>query len=119
MSVRVLHCDDSEAYRRLVFEMLADEPGIEHAGDAADAADAVRAAVATRPDVILLDLRFDPQAGDVPALLRAAAPGAALVVLSGLPDDGSVAADGYVSKSAPFDELVAAIRGARRMDDSP
>ena len=54
--VRVFHCDDSEAFRVLVREVLAEAPDLELVGAAATAQAAVDGVRATAPDVVLLDL---------------------------------------------------------------
>jgi chemotaxis response regulator CheB len=51
MTVRVLHCDDSEAFRVLVREMLHDEDGIDLVGEADGAESAIAQARALAPDV--------------------------------------------------------------------
>jgi DNA-binding NarL/FixJ family response regulator len=83
MAVRVLHCDDSEAFRVLVREMLRDEDGIEVVGEANGSESAIAQARALEPDVVLLDLRGGDLSEDLPARVVAAAPGARIVVLSG------------------------------------
>jgi DNA-binding NarL/FixJ family response regulator len=111
MAVRVLHCDDSEAFRVLVREMLRDEPGIELVGDVADAHAALAAARDLRPDVVLLDLRGGDLAPDLPERIAAAAPGIAIVVLSGWIgpiDETHVAA--RLAKDVEFAELAATLR---------
>ena len=117
MAIRVLHCDDSDAFRLLVREMLSDEEGIEIAGDAVDADGAVAAARALHPDVVLLDLRGGDLGPELIARLATAAPGTAIVVLSGWAgpvDETHVAA--RLSKDVGFAELAATLRrvgGAR------
>jgi DNA-binding NarL/FixJ family response regulator len=111
MAVRVLHCDDSEAFRVLVREMLRDEEGIELVAEAADAEAAIADTVDLRPDVVLLDLRGGDLTPDLPERIAAAAPGVAIVVLSGWMgpiDETHVTA--RLGKDVEFDELAATLR---------
>ena len=112
-SIRVLHCDDSAAYRRLVAEMLVVQPDLEVVAQAHDGAGLLTAAAGCDPDIVLLDASIDGVDGPLLARLRALAPKARLVTLSGLEPDGSPLAavsDAYVRKSASFDDLSAVLR---------
>ena len=115
MGIRVFHCDDSEAFTRLVAFWLAEHPDIEHVGQAHSADGALAALPAADPDVVLLDTMGEP--GDVSLLhaIRAAVPAAAVIVYSGyvpLMQEGALGdgADAYLAKSDEEDELVATIR---------
>jgi DNA-binding NarL/FixJ family response regulator len=105
--VRVLHCDDSTAFRALIRAELEDDADIEIVAEAADVDRAVSLAGETRPDVVLLDL-LDVERDAVGELARVA-PGVRVVVLSGHPREygesrrGGAAA--YVEKDAPIAEL--------------
>jgi DNA-binding NarL/FixJ family response regulator len=115
MGIRVFHCDDSEAFTRLVRFWLAEHPDIEHVG-AAHASDAALAALpGARPDVVLLDTMGVPGDDSLLLRIRAAVPDAAVVVYSGyvrLMREGELgdAADAYLHKSDEEGELVATIR---------
>jgi DNA-binding NarL/FixJ family response regulator len=121
MAVRVFHCDDSDAFRVLLAELLADEPGIELVGQAGDRAATVAGVARTRPDVILLDLRGGDLGPGLVGEVRAAAPDAAIVVLSGW--DGPIDEDGLAArldKGVSPEDLARTIRAAasgRRMID--
>jgi len=109
--VRVFHCDDSEAYRVLVREVLADAPDIELVGAAASAQATLDGVRDARPDVVLLDLRGQDLGPATVGRVRAAVPDARIVVLSGWPgeiDAGPI--DARVSKDDALDELVPTIR---------
>jgi two-component system, NarL family, response regulator DesR len=105
--IRVLHCDDSAAFRALIQAELEDDVDIEIVGEAPDVDGAVRVAAETRPDVVLLDLLDVDR--DVVGELRTVAPAVRVVVLSGHPREygegrrGGAAA--YVEKDAPIAEL--------------
>ncbi|GAB2877139.1 response regulator [Nocardioides pacificus] len=58
MTVRVLVVDDQALIRSGLTALLAAAPGFEPVGEAADGADAVALAAATRPDVVLMDIRM-------------------------------------------------------------
>jgi DNA-binding NarL/FixJ family response regulator len=115
MAIRVFHCDDSEAFTRLVTYWLAEHPDIEHVGDAGSAEAAVAALPAAQPDVILLDTLGRP--GDAALLnsIRGAAPYARVIVYSGyvrlLQEDAlGERADAYLQKGDDEAALVALIR---------
>ena len=116
MAIRVFHCDDSEAFTRLVAFWLAEHPDLEHVG-AAHTSDAALAALRVRPDVVLLDTMGVPGDDSLLQRIRAVVPDAAVVVYSGyvrLMQEGELgsAADAYLQKSDDEGELVATIRRA-------
>ncbi|MEA2145849.1 MAG: hypothetical protein QOG59_1436 [Solirubrobacteraceae bacterium] len=104
--VRVFHCDDSSAFRILVREMLTDLGGIDLVGEASSLDEAVSALPTAHADVVLVDLFAQDREHELLATLRKAAPGARMLIYTGMPD-GSVpdGAEGHVHKSAPFEEL--------------
>jgi len=113
-TISVLHCDDSEAYRLLIAEMVGNRDDIEFVGEASDGAGAERLASELQPEVILLDARMHGSDAQLVNRLRMRVPGVKVIVLSGVePDPGSVAehADAFVHKSAPFDAVAEAISG--------
>jgi chemotaxis response regulator CheB len=55
MTVRVLLVDDDAELRWVVARLLSDIPDVRVVGEAADGADAVRTALLTDPDVVVLD----------------------------------------------------------------
>jgi DNA-binding NarL/FixJ family response regulator len=81
--IRIFHCDDSEAFTRLVGHWLADHPEFEHVGAAHSGEEAVAALAAARPDVVLLDTMGSPGDRALLKAIREAAPQAAVVVYSG------------------------------------
>ena len=116
--VRVLVVDDVSGLRLVVRHTLERHPGFTIVGEAADGAESVRVAAETQPDIILLDVDM-PGVNGIDALpeLRAAAPGAKVIVLSGLtrqPTESlarTAGAVGYLEKGIRarrlVDELVA------------
>jgi len=113
--IRLFHCDDSNAMRLLVREQFAADGRVEVVGGAAEPRGAVAGAAAAQPDVVLLDLLDPDNADQLVCDLRAAAPGARIVVYSGYPASAARiahgGADAYVEKSAPFSELQRAVLG--------
>jgi DNA-binding NarL/FixJ family response regulator len=115
MGIRVFHCDDSEAFTRLVAFWLAEHPDIEHVGSARTAESAVAALPGAHPDVVLLDTMGRPGDGALLGSIRSAAPQARVIVYSGyvrLMHEGALGlqADGYLEKGDDDRALVALIR---------
>lgn len=116
--IRLLIADDHPVVRAGLVGLLTDEPGFEVVGEASDGDQAVRIAQATRPDVVLMDLRM-PGVDGVAATGRIAAfaPDAprVLILTTYESDDQILAAieagaSGYLLKAAPQDEILAGIR---------
>src|SRR3954471_12741670 len=81
--IRVLLCDDHAVVREGLARLLESTDGIDVVGSAADGEEGVAAAVALRPDVILMDLAM-PNVDGVAATRRISTggPGAQVVVLT-------------------------------------
>ena len=115
MGIRVFHCDDSEAFTRLVSFWLSEHDDIEYAGQAHTAESALAALPAARPDVILLDTLGRPGDDSLLLAVREAAPGAKVIVYSGyvrLMQEGALGdqADAYLEKGDDEGPLLQAIR---------
>ena len=115
MGIRVFHCDDSEAFTRLVAFWLAEHDDIEHVGQAHTAAAALAALGAAQPDVVLLDTLGKPGDDTLLEAIRGIAPGAKVIVYSGyvrLMQRGTLGetADGYLEKGDEDGPLLDAIR---------
>jgi DNA-binding NarL/FixJ family response regulator len=110
--MRVFHCDDSDAYRRLLELSLADSEEIDVVGGAGDRASVLEGISETQPDVVLLDAIAPDFGTDLVGEILQAVPGARVVVLSGLPEaraeDDRIAA--FVTKDASFGELEDVLR---------
>jgi DNA-binding NarL/FixJ family response regulator len=118
-TVRILLADDHALVREGLRQLLADEPGFEIAGEAADAAEAVEAATRLEPDVVLLDILM-PGGSGIEALrrIRRRSPGVRVVMLTSVAEERAVVeaiqagAAGYLLKDVSRAELVRAIRDA-------
>ena len=117
--IRVLVCDDVEAFRALMRYTLEEDPGIEVVGEAADGMAAIGAAERLQPDVVLLDLTMPVLDGidAIPAVLERA-PGTRVVALSGWGAErmaGAAMQQGafaYVEKTDDVQAIRAAVRAA-------
>lgn len=116
--IRVLVVDDHPVVRSGLTGLLESLPGFEVVGAVADGPAAVREAVLTRPDVVLLDLQM-PGGDGLTALreLGRVAPQVRVCVLTMFADDDSLVsavragAHGYLLKGAEQDEIERAVRG--------
>lgn len=114
--LRLLIVDDHPIWRNGVARDLADL-GFQVVGTAGDGAQAVRIAMAVRPDVVLLDLNLpDLPGAEVIRRLKAAHPSVRVLMLSASAEKQDVldavtaGASGYVLKSAELRELAEAVR---------
>ena len=120
MAERVLIVDDHPLTREALAGLLA-QHGFDVVGQAASGEEAIEQARELEPELVLLDLSM-PGLGGLGALplLRAAAPGCEVVVLtaSGTEDNllGAIRAGaaGYLLKSEPPERIVDFLRGVAR-----
>ena len=119
--ISVLLVDDHPVVIEGLRKVLATTPDISVTGEARDASSAIDRAKALRPDVILLDLRM-PGASGIQTVRRLREQGTtpAVIILTSYGDQAYVrqaleaGADGYLLKSTPPEQLIAAIRAASR-----
>ena len=117
--IRVLIVDDHHLVRAGLVTLLGAAPDIQVAGEAADGEQALAAAAATGPDVVLMDLSM-PVLDGVAATRRLLAerPGTRVVALTSFSDRQRVTdilaagATGYVLKDCRPEDLLAAVRAA-------
>jgi DNA-binding NarL/FixJ family response regulator len=116
--IRVLLADDQALVRGGFRSILEGQPDMDVVGEAADGAEAVELAVATRPDVVVMDIRM-PRLDGIAAtrlLLERHASTARVLVLTTFNQEAYVydalraGASGFLLKSAPPRELAGAIR---------
>jgi len=122
MTIRVLVVDDQPIARAGIAAMLDAELDIDVVGQSADGEDAVRDALALRPDVVVTDIRM-PRLDGISATRRILAEIACAVVLITTFDDDeylfdgiSAGASGFLLKDSGPDLLAAAVRSAARGD---
>ncbi len=113
---RILIVDDSEDMRVLLRMRLKSLETCEVVGEAADGEEAVSQSAALQPDLVLLDLAMPRMDGlQALPLIRKAAPGARIIVLSGFAQQAmshqamTAGADKYLEKGSAGRELAAAI----------
>lgn len=112
--IRLLLADDQVLVRRGLRMILETEPDFHVVAEAADGQEALDAAATHRPDVILMDLRM-PNLDGIAAIERLPAE-AKVLVLTTFSADAQVyaalraGASGYLLKTAPPEQLVAAVR---------
>ena len=114
--VRVVLADDHPVVRDGLRLLFASLPEVEVVGEAATGRQAVREAVLTQPDVVVMDLRMpDTDGVEATRELRRVAPGVAVLILTMMDDDDSLfaairaGARGYVLKGASQEEIARAI----------
>lgn len=86
--IRVLLCEDSLGFRMLASAWLEDAVDMDLVGVAETGAEAIRLAAELKPQVALLDhLLPDADSSTLVASLRDAAPGIAIALVSGMPNE--------------------------------
>jgi DNA-binding NarL/FixJ family response regulator len=118
--LRVAVIDDHPLFRDAVVRALTGAGGIEIVGEGATAADALRIAQGSTPDVILLEIHLP--GGWIEAATRIARvrPNVCVVVLTASEDEKDltsalqVGAKGYISKDSTGPELVETVRSIAR-----
>ena len=119
--IRILLADDHTVVRRGLRLLLEGQPEFSVVAEASDGKQAVDAAQASRPDVVVLDIAMPNLNGiDAAQRILASNPGVAIVVLSMHSDEGSVlralkaGAKGYLLKDAAEGDLIEAIKTVTR-----
>jgi len=123
MSLRILVVDDHGVLRAGLRAILGDETNYEVVGEAGTSDEALRAAIALKPDIVLLDLSLPGIGGiEVTRRLHEKLPGTKVLILT-VHEDAALlrealkaGAAGYVIKRALEAELLAAIEATQRGD---
>ncbi|MBO3748556.1 response regulator transcription factor [Streptosporangiaceae bacterium NEAU-GS5] len=115
--IKVLLAEDQTMMRGALALLLGLEDDIEIVAQVADGASVVDTAVATRPDVALLDIELPGKSGlDAAAELRGRLPGCRVLILTTFGRPGylrramEAGAYGFLVKDGPVEELAKAIR---------
>jgi len=121
MGVRVVIVDDHSVVREGLRALLASAGGFEVVECVGTAAEAIRSATTTRPDVLVLDVGLPDGSGiEVVRQVRRAAPDVAILMLTMFDDETTVTsamhagAMGYLPKGADPDDIVSAIHTVSR-----
>jgi DNA-binding NarL/FixJ family response regulator len=119
--ITVVLADDHPAFRSGLRFMLAQSPGVEVVGEAADGHDVVRLARELTPDVVVMDVNMPGMNGiDATRQIVAEQPHIGVLVLTMLEDDESVfqamraGARGYLLKGADQDDIERAVAAVAR-----
>ncbi|HIJ89500.1 MAG: response regulator transcription factor [Desulfobulbaceae bacterium] len=114
--LKILLADDHAVVRHGMRQLIANHPGMEVVGEAADGGEVVPKAKKLLPDVILLDISMPRLNGlEVVPLLKEAVPDSKVVIFSMYDKDAYVhqalasGAVGFVLKTDSGDEVIAAI----------
>ncbi|WP_323372896.1 response regulator transcription factor [Tumebacillus lacus] len=118
MAIKLLIADDHAIVRSGLSMLIGSHADLEVVGTAADGREAVEKALALRPDLVLMDLSMPPGENGLSATsrLKEAAPEIEVLVLTMHDDEEylfrvlQAGASGFILKSAPDQDLIAAIR---------
>jgi PAS domain S-box-containing protein len=117
-TLRVLLADDHEIVRQGLVSLLSDEDAVEIVGEATNGREAVNLADRLRPDVVIMDVSMPVMSGvEATRQIKSELPQTRIIALS-MWEQSEVrekmyraGAESYVLKTAPSEELLAAIRG--------
>ncbi|MFD6351283.1 response regulator [Nocardia tengchongensis] len=122
MTITVLIADDHTVFRSGLRAVVDAHPDLECVAEVGDGRAAIEAAARTHPDVAILDVRMPKLDGLAATEAIVAAGGTRVLVLTTYDSEAnlhralSAGASGFLLKSLPPEELVAAIRVAVRGD---
>lgn len=118
--IRVLVADDHEVMRKGLVGMLQQQEGIAVVGEAGDGEQALREARRLRPHVVIMDVSMPGMNGvESTRLIRTEMPEMRVIGLSMHSKDvmsermQAAGAERYLSKDAPIEDLLAAIRNVK------
>jgi PAS domain S-box-containing protein len=118
---RTVIADDDPVFRQALAELISGEPQLELVGEAVDHPDAIRLAISTHPQVVLLDVRMPggPATATVRAI-RDRSPTSQVLVLTAYEDAESAVellnagAAGYLVKGVAQEEILEGVARAVR-----
>ncbi|RME40971.1 MAG: DNA-binding response regulator [Caldilineae bacterium] len=119
--IRILLVDDHALVREGVRRILAEQPGLEVVGEAANGQQALNLTASLKPDVVLMDIAMPDMNGlDATETIKTRHPHIRVLLLT-IHDDQEylfraleVGASGYVLKEAEAQELLMAIQAAHQ-----
>lgn len=122
--IKLLLADDHALFREGIAEIFAAEDDILVVGEAENGVEAVELAASEKPDVVLLDVEMPLMGaeGAIEGILRVS-PSSRVIVLTMYDEYRLVrkllalGAHAYIVKNATREELVAAVRTVRRVED--
>ncbi len=116
--IRVFLCDDQMVVTEGLAKILSTDPEIEICGVAHDGADLLEQLPASKPDLVLIDLKMPVMNGILATRrIRKEFPAVHVLVLTTYDDDEWIfdalraGAEGYLLKDLPPEQLIAAIKG--------
>lgn len=119
--IRIVIADDHAVLRSGLRMLLGAQADMEVVGEAGDGAEAVREALAKRPDVVLMDVAMSGENGlEATRRIKQQAPATKVLMLSMYDDESylrralEAGASGYALKRAADTELLSAIRAVAR-----
>ncbi len=122
--IRLLLADDHALFREGIAEIFGAEDDMSVVGEAENGVEAVELAAREKPDVVLLDVEMPVMGaeGAIEGILRVS-PSSRVIVLTMYDEHRLVrkllalGAHAYIVKNATREELVAAVRTVRRVED--
>ncbi len=119
--LRILLVDDHDLFRKGIARLIDSQPDFQVVGEARDGREALTAAVALDPEVILMDIEMPNWNGvEATRRIKSEKPDARIVMLTVSDDDQNLfsairaGASGYLLKSVKPDELFRRLRGVVR-----
>jgi len=120
-AVRVLIVDDHAVFADALATVLRTDPELEVVGKGGSVQEAIAAAAALQPDVVLLDVHMPDGSGiDAAAAIKKARPQTQVVILTSDEDESvlrsavQAGVTGYLSKHEPAEQVLQAVRGAAK-----
>lgn len=117
MKIKILLADDHSLIRMGLISLLSGEQDMQIVGEASDGDEAVAQAKKLKPDIVIMDLMMPTISGaEATKAIKAERPETRILILTSfgmatdLADAVQSEADGVLLKSAPIDDVLAAIR---------